>query len=303
MIITHRIAGIVLRVESEAWLPLLQDEPFALFRIDDVEPDVVVRIHRVSADSLTLPPPTGLERALLSNHTLGWPGRLESRLLCSPPVRVMLQSWPERQSQVEAEICESWVIIRDFDRRTVDMFYLSEPARHPAEDYVAGHYSRLFSTFLPSFSAVLVHGASMIRGGRAPVFLGASGAGKTTVVGLAGRVPILSDDQVVLRRQGGVSTAWATPLAKKTSGPCVAEIGGLFLLEMGRRFELTLLRPADVVQCLWAATYFNTSLPTRNHKNQLFATLYDISHQTPAYRMRFPKDYVDWDAIDAAMVR
>jgi len=35
---------------------------------------------------------------------------------------------------------------------------------------------------------------------------------------------------------------------------------------------------------------------------QAFYFLYDVCRRAPACRMRFPKETIDWDAIDAAMV-
>jgi hypothetical protein len=37
-------------------------------------------------------------------------------------------------------------------------------------------------------------------------------------------------------------------------------------------------------------------------KRRAFEVLCDVCYQAPAYWMSFPKDYVDWEAIDAAMV-
>ncbi len=303
IVVTHQIAGIVFRTESDAWLPCLHEEPFERFRVGDVGPDVRNRIHRVGEDSLTLPPPVGEEQERIFHYTRGWPGRLASPLLRSPAVRATLQTCLERPEHVKAKFHKNWVIIHDFARRQLDLFYTPEPAKYPAEFYVGGYLPRMFSAFLPCFSATLIHAASVLRNDKAAVFLAAGGRGKTTVVELSAGVPVLSDDQIIFRKEDHTVSAHATPLAANTSGRCEAPVGGLFMLEKAPHFELVLLKPADLVQCLWTACSSNTGPLTRDLKKRLYGVICDTCYQAPAYQMRFPKDYVDWDAIDAAMVR
>jgi hypothetical protein len=57
----------------------------------------------------------------------------------------------------------------------------------------------------------------------------------------------------------------------------------------------------DALEYLWRehqSYYFFLPGPLRR---QAFGFLYDVCHQIPVYRMRFQKDYIDWDAVDAAM--
>jgi hypothetical protein len=307
IVATHSIAGIVFRTETAAWLPRLLDEPFDRFRVADTEPDVRHRIHKVAVDSLTLSPPSDELSARLFRCTRGWPDRLENPLLRSPAVRDNLEKCLERPERFRILLHENLVFIRDFARREIDLFYVPEyvpgPARYPAESRVAGYLPALFSTSLPDFSAVVIHAASVIRKNKAAVFVAASGGGKTTVAGLSAGNSVLSDDQTVLRRQDRHISAYANPLAMCTSGPGEARIGGLFWLAKGDRFKLEPLRPADMVHCLAAGNLFTTGLTTPGVKKQWFNVIHDACHQALAYRMRFPKDYVDWDAIDAAMAR
>jgi hypothetical protein len=114
---------------------------------------------------------------------------------------------------------------------------------------------------------------------------------------------ILSDDQVVLRKENNVVNAHGTPFGRITGGPCSARLGGIFLLEKAEHFELSSLQSVDMLEYIWATLPSYTFFLPNSLRIQAFQILYDACHQVPVYRMRFPKDYVDWDAIDAAMVR
>ena len=124
------------------------------------------------------------------------------------------------------------------------------------------------------------------------------------MVDLSTGEPILSDDQIVLRKEDIGIVAHGTPLGRINSGPCCrAILGGVFLLEKAENFELTTLEPADILQQLWGAQPNYTFLLPKSFRIWAVQILYDACRQARVYRMRFPKDYVDWDAIDRAMER
>jgi hypothetical protein len=238
-------------------------------------------------------------------------GEFESVLLRSPLVRVRLQDYLDRREQLEMQLDQDQAIIRNYSRRELDIFYTDElegfddPTQraHAAAFRVATNFRQLFSTFLPSFSAVLVHSSGVIRNGRAALFLAPSTGGKTTVMRMATGDPILNDDQIVLRREGDHIVAHSTPLGSITSGPCQARLGGFFLLEQAEHFDLSPLAAQDVIQFVWNENPNYSFFLPRHLKTQAFTVLTDACYQAPAYRMCFPKDYVDWDAIDVAMAR
>ena len=305
VVVTHQIAGIVFRTESNSWLPRLQEDPFERFRVgDDAVPDVYHRIHKVEPHSQRLPPPTREEWEHLpptEHHLLK---ELKSPLLRSPVVRTRLWASLKRPEQVTISLLRDLLIIRDFARRELDLFYTPEFDEHAAEVRVASDFRMIFSTFLPCFSAVLIHSAGLIRSGKAAVFVAPDEGGKTTlVVELSTSVPILHDDQIVFRKEGNVVKAYATPLGMYTNGPCSASVGGLFWLEKAPRFELTLLNASDLIQPLWGGHKRYTGSLPKDLKRRAFEVICDACFQAPTYRLQFPRDYVDWGAIDAAMTR
>lgn len=219
-----------------------------------------------------------------------------------------LQFCLDQAEQLEISIDEDQTVVRNFSRCELDFFfteklggYNPDLRRFTPERQIVTNFRQMFSTFLPFFSSVLIHSSGVIRNGKAVLFLAPSTGGKTTVVGLSNVFPILSDDQVVLRKEDKDIIAHGSPLGQITDGPNQARLGGLFLLEKAENFKLEPVEPADMLQQLWSAQPNYIFLLPKNLRIRAFQILCDACHQVPVYQMFFPKDYVDWDAIDKAM--
>ena len=306
--VTHKIGGIVFRTELNAWLPRILDEPFGLFRIEETMPDVHQFISIVNLNSGELPRPTNEEMQNLfecDHFSQDW---LNNPFFRSREVLDRLKCLPGLGEQVEIWVEDHHLFIRDFSRNRIDIYYTKKnkgyPPDHPAaipEYHVAANLQQILATFLPHFSAILLHSAGVIRGAKSALFFAPDGGGKTTVLAQSKTGPILSDDHIILKNEGGGIVAHGTPLGTMTSGFCRASIGALFLLKKAGRFRLESIAPAELVQWLWTEHRNYTFFLPKRLKKRAFEILSHACRQAPAYRMHFPKDYVDWDAIDAAM--
>ncbi len=96
---------------------------------------------------------------------------------------------------------------------------------------------------------VLLHAAGLLTAGRAILFTGASGSGKTTVVALSPQATALSDDLVVLRPGAAGWTAYGTPFwnpetaarpGQTASGP----VAGIYRLVKDQDVYVEALSPA-----------------------------------------------------------
>jgi hypothetical protein len=92
----------------------------------------------------------------------------------------------------------------------------------------------LASRLLARIDAVDLHASTAHLDGRAFVFVGHSGAGKTTIseIALAAGAAILSDDRTIVGVRDGHPIAWGTPWhgTGRRSSSRTAPIAGLFLL-------------------------------------------------------------------------
>lgn len=296
---THKIADIVFSTESNYHLGHLERGLFPKFICEGVEAEVLQRFHQVH------PNPNGVEGMAYERTD-----RADENLLQASFIRQRCLDVLGNAGQAEIAADKNQVIIRDFSHREVDFFFRREPGSDDArlEEVVIslGYPSssalrQIFSTFLPTFSAALVHSSGVVRNGLAALFVAPSTGGKTTVTKLSNNDPVLSDDQVVFRKNKDGVMAYSTPFGRVTNGPNSAAIGGIFLLKKAVRFELKPLKPVDMLEYIWASQIEYTYFLPSDVRVLLYQMLYDACHQVPCYAMHFPKDHVDWEAIDHAM--
>ena len=179
---------------------------------------------------------------------------------------------------------------------------MDESNASPAHIEVASNFRQIFATFLPCLSAFMIHSSGLIRRGRAMLFLAPNEGGKSTVLVLAGPGGRLNDDQVIIRKKTGkVIEAYGTPFGSLTDGPLSAPVAGLFFLEKASAFELGPIHPSDLLKCLWDEHQRYIYFLPKDLKVRTFHLLTDLCRQARTFRMKFPKDFIDWDAIDRAL--
>jgi hypothetical protein len=260
-------------------------------------------MHHVTPDPRQAPPLPAEERARFARdvHFSG-SDVLDHPLLRAPIVRDRLHSVLNRSEEVLAVDRAGGLIVWAVGEEMMDFYYFLRLA-DPREERVARNYQHMFTAFLLDYNALPVHSSGLIRGGRAALFLAPDEGGKTTVLQLAPDGHLLSDDQIFVKREGAEIIAHATPFGQLTSGPGQAPLGGLFVLEKAHGFDMTPLKPAELVKAMWDEHLPYTSILPRKLKLRAFGLLYDMCQRVPVYRMRFPQEHVDWAAIDAAMAR
>ena len=99
---------------------------------------------------------------------------------------------------------------------------------------------------------VLVRACGLALGGRGLLFLGTSGAGKSTTARLwkeRGGVTILSDDRIVIRAEGDGYRIYGTPWHGEAGWetPASARLDGVFILEQAPRNRVQELKPSSAV--------------------------------------------------------
>ena len=330
-VFTHKIAGITFQTESDVEIIPIQNDSFQRFLTDDSKPVVYHRICGIDCADLTSPPLSEKEKGQISRcisppylgpgtltlpalvsvgekahlfHRASFPqDAMDVPLLQSPAVRARLESCLSHPEQVGLTLHIFSVVIHDYIHRTIDIFYPAERHEIFKGPWTENGFRRMFTIFLPVFSAVMVHSFGLIRSGKAALFLSPDEGGKSTVLERSDDGVALCDDRNILRKEEDSFFVHGTPWGRVTNASQQARIGGFFLLEKASDFELIPIKPRDVLQFFWNEHLHSWRLLPRHLRIRAFEILYDACHHAPTYRMRFPKDYVDWDAIDTAMVR
>jgi hypothetical protein len=145
----------------------------------------------------------------------------------------------------------------------------------------------------------LVHAASAIRGGKAFLFAGVSGAGKTTISRLAPPdAKLLTDEISYVRREGNRYLACGTPFAgelARVGENQSAPLSALFLLEKGLQNSIEPVGAAEAVQRLLRNILFFADDPEL--VELVFQSACEFASLVPIRRLVFVPDQRVWDII------
>lgn len=158
----------------------------------------------------------------------------------------------------------------------------------------------LHGLILAERGGFLLHAASAICQGRAYLFSGVSGAGKTTMTRLApADITLLTDEISYLRpAEAGAYSAFGTPFAgelAKSGENCSAPVGALFFLEQGPENRVDDLSSAEAVRRLMRNILFFAV--DQSLVEKLFAAACDFVDRVPIRRLTFYPDARVWDEI------
>jgi hypothetical protein len=145
----------------------------------------------------------------------------------------------------------------------------------------------------------LVHAASAIRGGKAFLFSGVSGAGKTTISRLAPPdVTLLTDEISYVRREGNRYLACGTPFAgelARVGENQSAPLSAFFLLEKGLQNRIEPVGTTEAVQRLLRNILFFAD--NRELVKLVFQSACEFASLVPMHRLIFVPDQRVWDII------
>jgi hypothetical protein len=181
----------------------------------------------------------------------------------------------------------------------------------------------LHSLILAREGGLLVHAASAVRNGRAYVFAGISGAGKTTISRLAPPDVTLLTDEISYLRDSGSEVrgpkaevpspesrapspqppapafhAYGTPFAgelARIGEKLKAPLSGLFLLKQGPENRIEEIGESQAVRELMRHILFFAH--DAELVNMVFETVCGLVRRVPVQRLVFKKDRSVWDLI------
>jgi hypothetical protein len=155
------------------------------------------------------------------------------------------------------------------------------------------------SLILASRGGLLLHAAGGVREGKAFLFAGVSGAGKTTISRYApADVRLLTDEISYLRDSPSGFLACGTPFAgelAKTGENLSAPLDTLFFLEKGSENRIESISPADALCTLMRNILFFTH--DQRLVNQVFNSACKLIQQVNVRRLIFLPDSRVWEII------
>jgi len=145
----------------------------------------------------------------------------------------------------------------------------------------------------------LLHAASVIRNGRALLFCGASGAGKTTLAKLApADSTLLTDEISYIRPEGDSYRACGTPFAgelARLGENATAPIARLFFLAKGPENRIEAVDASDALRRLLRNILFFAD--DSDLIQSVFRSAWGFLGRVPAARLTFYPDKRVWDLL------
>jgi hypothetical protein len=172
--------------------------------------------------------------------------------------------------------------------------------RQTRNPYSVDSVLRIVHTLLLSKErGFLLHASSAIRNGRAFLFTGPSGAGKTTIVRCAPPdAVVLTDEISYVRKTPSGYVAFGTPFAGEWADvgePACAPIAGLYRLGWSAENTAVPLDRATTVRTLMRNILFFADDPSLTV--HLLDTACDVAATVPAFDLAFAPDGRVWDSL------
>src|SRR5580704_5326760 len=146
----------------------------------------------------------------------------------------------------------------------------------------------------------LLHGATVVRDGRAYIFFGRSGAGKSTVASLSPKGSVLTDEISLLRYSDGCWQAHGTPFwgeFRAAGQNRLVPVAGLYLLKQANEERLETLDARRALRALLPCVlFFANEKPAHG---TLLRTLLGLVEQIPCHRLYFRRNAEFWKVVAA----
>ena len=193
-----------------------------------------------------------------------------------------------------------WVLERGDFHAELDPSLRRGHIRQSANPYaIDAAFRILHSLLLAKQGGLLVHASSAVRNGRAFLFAGLSGAGKTTISRLAPPdATLLTDEISYLRRDGERYIAYGTPFAGELAKPgenVRAPLAALYLLAQGPENRIDPVSEADATRAVLGCVLFFA------HDSELVGNVFDsvceLVRRVPVQRLTFVPDSRVWELI------
>jgi hypothetical protein len=192
-----------------------------------------------------------------------------------------------------------WASRTDFESRVATL--AAADGERVVFDRTIENYLRVgFAHLALQRGGFLLHGAAVVRGGRAFVFFGPSGSGKTTVTLLSKGDRVLSDDLVMLVPEGGTFAAASVPFRGLLTPPATSgdrhPIAGLFRLVQDSTDHLEEMGGARAVGEIVQSLPFVTERPEA--APGILEIAGSLARAIPVQRLHFTKSSRFWKVIE-----
>jgi hypothetical protein len=224
-----------------------------------------------------------------------------ARTDCELEVRLLPPDTVAPEEDVRVYLADGrWRIERGDFRAEFDPLRRHGTVRQTANPYSIDSVLRIVHTLLlVPLGGFLLHASSAVRNGRAFLFAGVSGAGKTTMARLAPPdVTLLTDEISYVRPEAGGYRAFGTPFAgdlERAGENVSAPVGALYFLVQGGENRIEPVAAAEAARALPRNILFFAEDAAL--VKQVFENACAFAAAVPAFRLTFVPDPGVWELI------
>ena len=146
----------------------------------------------------------------------------------------------------------------------------------------------------------LLHGATVVRDGRAYIFFGRSGGGKSTVASLSPKGSVLTDEISLIRYSDGCWQAHGTPFwgeFRAAGQNRLVPVAGFYLLKQATEERVEILSVKQALRALLPCVLFFAG--EKSAHETLLRTLLGLTQEIPCHRLYFRRNAEFWRVIAA----
>jgi hypothetical protein len=250
------LGGLVFSISSRSDLELTVPKPYEAFLVSGGKPDILLESEYGKVPSVRLD-----EKLFQTDGMWGLykSGRRFVFHFQSPEI----ENTPHRMAVIEPDYNSGKIYTRIKDSGREDCY---NPLNYPLDEI-------LTLSMLTRYHGMIVHACGMIWDGQGLLFIGTSGAGKTTLAELfrgKSGITLLSDDRIIIRNIDGGYNIYGSPWHgnAQIASPLKAPLKKVFFIKHDDRNRLTELKPIDaisrfIVRCFptfWEAEGMNNTL-------------------------------------------
>jgi hypothetical protein len=274
---SFRIGGVSVRVASECDRDVALDPMLEPFRCDTGYPDIDLRVEWAASLIST----SG--RKLFDSGSI-WRLYEDGAGLQFDFIAPVYGPRPYKRLFVDRGFRHAILRMNEecFSRTAVAPY----PLEYPLDELLVTHR-------LTQESAIELHSCGIVADGISNLFVGHSGAGKSTTSRLwvsRPGVEVLSDDRIILREHSGQIFMYGTPWHGEAAFALAASshLSRIFIIEHGHGNVITPLTPSQAVAELFARSF----VPFHRHEyvDSALVFLEELANAVPVYRYAFEPD-------------
>ena len=162
-----------------------------------------------------------------------------------------------------------------------------------------------YSQALAPGDGMLLHAAAVVKDKKAFLFLGRSGAGKSTAASLSKKYKVIGDDVVAVKKDGLSYNVFPTPWKQapftKGSERSKAEIKAFFFIRRSRQISFKPVLPEEALKRIIYSHIHFFDYTRKPLLNNIFTTASCFVRDIPAYDMEFTKENDFWPELEEAV--